>query len=222
MLMSEELARTAIAALYLIANEHCVVRLAKRSQLLEEASLNHSYSANALNALDYHSTHIVLLYLHAPRLDVVERKIGNRAVCIDRSNNLRISSGLDCKRCAAVESLLCRQHTSASVMERRQLKRVLVCLCARVNEEKLIVFVSAHPAQALCQLLLKRVDNGVAIESELAQLASHHIYIVRVAVADANHSVSTVKVKILLPFVVPHLASFSLVDGHIHQRIYIV
>ena len=142
MLVGEELAGTAVAALYLVADEDGVVSLAKSLQFLQETGLHHADTAHTLYALDDDGAHVVLLYLGTPGFYLVDGQIGDMAVGIDGSNNLGIGGSLNGQRGAAMEGLLGREHTSAAVVERGQFQCVLVGLGTGVDEEQLIVLVA--------------------------------------------------------------------------------
>ena len=128
MLVGEELARTPVAALYLVEDKDGVVSIAKVAQTLEEGLVGYANAAHTLDALEDDSTYITLLYLFFPWLYVVERKVGDVTIVVDRGDNLRIVCCLDSERGASVESLLGREDASAAVVEGGELQRILVGL----------------------------------------------------------------------------------------------
>jgi len=143
------------------------------------------------------------------------------AVVVDRGYDLRVVGHLDRQRSTSVERLVGREHAGTSVVEGSQLEGVLVRLRAGVDHEELVVLVTAGLAQAFSQLNLQFVDHGVGIEAKRIQLLRHHLHVVRVAMPDADDSVTTVQIKVLLTLVVPYLTTFPLHDIHVEERIYI-
>ena len=214
-LVGKELAAAAIAALYLIADEHRVGGVAELAQPLHKLRTGHANTSHALDTLDDDGAHITLLYLTAPRLQVVEGQIGDMMVGIDRGNNLGVGGGLYCQGSAAVESPLKGENTGAAVMEGGELEGILVSLGTGVDEEKLIVFITAGLTQAVGKLLLQGIDDGVAIEAKLANLRGYSLDIMGMAVAYAYHGMATVEVEVLTAIGVPHAASLAVVDGYV-------
>ena len=104
-------------------------------------------------------------------------------------------------------------------MEGGQLEGILVGLGAGVHQKQLIVVVARSLAQTGSQVALQLVDNGIGIEAKLLELAGQHVHIMRVAVADADYGVATVKVEVFLTLVVPHAASAAAHDVDIIKRI---
>ena len=92
-------------------------------------------------------------------------------------------------------------------MERSQLHGVLVGLGSAVDQEQLIVVVTASFAQTCGELLLQGVDNRVGVEAQTVELTLESLDVMRMAVADAYHRVTAVEVEIVLTFVVPDGAS---------------
>ena len=217
--MREELAAAAVATLYLVADEDGVVLVAKLTKCLQEVGLHHADAAHALYALHDAGTHIALLYLAFPRPYVVERQIGDVSVSIDWRDDFRVVRCLDGQRGAAVEGFLQGEDAGAAVEERRQLQRVLVGLCAAVDEEKAVVLVAASLAEPSRQFLLQGVLHGVAVEAERLQLSRHGLHIMRMAMAYTDNGVTAIKVEVLLALAVPHFATLATRNGHIHQRV---
>ena len=60
------------------------------------------------------------------------------------------------------------------------------------------------------QLYLKLVDNRVRVEAQGVELLGHHLYIVGVAMSDADHSVTAIEVEILLSVVIPDVTTLTL------------
>ena len=214
-LMGEKLTATAIAALYLITYEHRIGGVAELAQPLHKLRRGHADTAHSLYALDDDSAHITLLYLTAPRLQVVEGQISNMVVGIDRGNNLGVGGGLYCQGSAAVEGPLKGEDTGAAIMEGGELESILIGLGTGVDEEKLIVFITAGLTQAVGKLLLQGIDDGVTIEAKLAKLCGHSLNIMGMAVAHAYHGMATVEVEVLTAIGVPHAASLAVVDGYV-------
>jgi len=220
-LMREELAAASVAALYLVANQDSIVLVAKLLQLLEEVGLDQSDAAHALYAFHDAGADVAPLYLSLPGLDVAQREVGNVAVGIDGRNNLRIRRHFYGQRCAAVEGFLEREDARPAVVERREFQCVLVCLSTAVDEEKAVVLVSAGFAEALRELALQGVLHGVAVETECLQLPRHGLYVVGMAMADADDGMAAVKIEVFLSLAVPDGAALAAGDGHIHQGIYV-
>ena len=169
-LVGEELARTAVAALYLVADEHCAVLLAGCLKPFCEGFVNHLYAAHALYALNDAGANVALGEFGLPCGEVVYGQVGYVVVGVYGCYNLRIVGGFDGKRCASVERLLGRKHARASRLERSQLQRVLVGLGSAVYEEQLVVVVAAQFAKPFGKLTLKVVDYRVAVKAEFAGL----------------------------------------------------
>ena len=74
-------------------------------------------------------------------------------------------------------------------------------------------------AQTLCQLYLQLVDNRIRIESNFVKLLCYLTNIMGMRVTNADNGMSTIKVEILLTFVVPHFTTFSLDDVYIEEWI---
>ena len=142
-LVSKELTASAITALDFIANQEGAVFLAGSLQALSKLRSNHVAATYALNRLDDTSADIALGKFLLPSLQIIDRKIGYVTIVIDRSDDLRIICYLYGKGSSAVESLLYRKYPGSSVGERSQLQGVLVCLGTRVDEEELIIFITA-------------------------------------------------------------------------------
>ena len=81
-------------------------------------------------------------------------------VVVQRSHNLRVVGYLDSQRRTAMERLLARQDAcSLRILERCQLQRILVGLGTAVNQEQLVVLITANLTQSLGQLLLQLVNH---------------------------------------------------------------
>ena len=89
------------------------------------------------------------------------------------------------------------------------------------RKKKLIIIISARLAEALSELLLKRILNGITVETEFIELLSHSLHIVRMAVSHADYCVSAIEIKVFLTFIVPYFAAFAMVDGYIKKWIYV-
>ena len=205
--MGEELAAASVAALYLVADEHRSVFAARCLQTLGKLGCGETYAAHTLYALQYDCRHIALCQLSLPWLKVVERQISHVAVGIYGSDDFRIVGGFHCQRRAAMECFLCRKYAFAAGVERSQLHGVLVGLGSAVDQEQLIVVVTASFAQTCGELLLQGVDNRVGVEAQTVELTLESLDVMRMAVADAYHRVTAVEVEIVLTFVVPDGAS---------------
>ena len=105
-LMSEELTRTTVTALDLVADENCVVLVAESTNALKEFCTDHADAAYALDALDDDCTDIAFLNLFLPCCEIVEREIGDMTICVDWCDDLWVGSSLNGKRSTAMECLL--------------------------------------------------------------------------------------------------------------------
>ncbi len=97
MLVGEELTRTAVATLNLVAYQNGVVRLAYSTQSLHKFLVRHTYAAYALDALYDTGTHIILLNLLLPCFKIVQRQERHVSIVVYRSHNLRVVSRLHCQ-----------------------------------------------------------------------------------------------------------------------------
>ena len=88
--MCEELARAAVATLYLVGDEQRAVTLAGCLKTLCKLGCGHAYAANALYALKNHGCHVALVELLLPRLKVVEGQVGNMSAVVDGRYDLRV------------------------------------------------------------------------------------------------------------------------------------
>ena len=88
MLMCEELTRASVTTLDFVADENGVGFIAKLSQSLHELLADHADATYTLYALNDTSTYITLFNFLTPCIEVVERKIGDVVVGIDRGNDL--------------------------------------------------------------------------------------------------------------------------------------
>ena len=95
-------------------------------------------------------------------------------------------------------------------------------MLTRVDEEELIIFITASLAQTLSEFHLQLVDDRVGIETQIVQLVGEHLYIVRMAMADADNGMTAIKVEIFLTLVVPYLAALTFYNINIEKRIYVV
>ena len=154
-------------------------------------------------------------------LDVLEALVEGAEVVVEHA----LSGGGQGGDGAAVEAVHQRDDGIAAlavVVEAvlaGRLDGALVGLGAGVHQKQLIVVVARSLAQTGSQVALQLVDNGIGIKAELLELAGQHVHIMRVAVADADYGVATVKVEVFLTLVVPHAASAAAHDVDIIKRI---
>ena len=106
-------------------------------------------------------------------------------------------------------------------MEGSELQGVLVCLCARVDKEEIVVLIAASLAETLSQFHLKHVLYGIAVEAQFVELLCHLLHVVWMAMTYADYCVSAVEVEVLLTFVVPRSTAFTLDDVDVEERIYV-
>ena len=114
-----------------------------------------------------------------------------------------------------MEGASCSQYAGAAIMERSQLKTVLICLGPAVDEEELVIVVTAGFTQPLSQFHLQGIDHRVAVETEGLQLPCHHLYIMGMRMTDTYNGMAAIEVEVLLPFVVPHLAASTFNDTNV-------
>ena len=114
-----------------------------------------------------------------------------------------------------MESMAKRDDLLLASVERSELERILVCLGTRVDEEELEIVVAAHLAQLLSELHLKRVLDGIAIETELGSLLLHCLQITRMTVTDRDYGMTSVEVEILLTLVVIDVCALAMVNSYI-------
>lgn len=214
-LMCEEFSTSAIAALDFVADKDGVVLVADCAESLQELWADHADASDTLNALDDAGTYIALLNLCCPSSEVVEGKVSDVPVGIDRRDDFRISRSFHSKARAAVESLFEGQDASAAIVERCQFHGVLVGFSTRVDEEELVVLITAGFAESFGKLFLQWVLHGVGIEAEFVGLLCESLHIVRMAMTDGDDCVASVKVEVFLAFIVPHFASLAVVDGYV-------
>ena len=179
MLVSEELAGSAVAALNLIEDEHRAVLVALLAQAVQKLVGGNLHTAHALNAFNNHSANVVGSQLAAHCLEVVERQEGDVTVIVHRSHNLGVVGSLNCQRGAAVERLVEGNNAATSVIERRQLQRILVGFSARIDEEQLIIVVAARFAKFVSQALLQAINHRVAVEHQVLGLVLECLYVMR-------------------------------------------
>ena len=182
---------------------------------------SHAYAAHALNALQYDGTDIPLRQFNLPCRKVVHRQISYVSVVVDGSDNLRVVRHLYGKTGASVESLFCRQHSCASVGKRSQFQRILVSFSPAVDEKQLVVVISADASQPFSQFSLKFVDNRIGVESQFAHLLGYLLNIVWMRMTNADDGMTAIQVQVLLPLVVPYLASLSPDNVHVEEGIYV-
>ena len=218
-LMREELAAAAIAALYLVADKDGVVLIAKFAKRLQEVGTDHADAAHALNAFEDAGTGVALLYLAFPSIYVVERQVGDVSIGIDWSDNLGVVRCLHSQRGAAVESFLKGKDAGASVIEGCQFQGILVGLSSAVDKEKAVVLVAASLAQALGELFLQRVLHGVAVEAQPCYLLTDSLHVMRMGMSHADDGVTAIEVEVFLSLAVPDAAALASGYGHVHEGI---
>ena len=118
-----------------------------------------------------------------------------------------------------MESLLGTQHAGAAVGKRSELQRILVRLGTTVDEEQLVVVITADFTQSLGQLLLQLVNHRVRVEPNLIELLRHLLYVVRMRMSDGDDGMTAIEVQIFLALVVPYVATLSLHNVHVEQGI---
>ena len=220
-LVGEELAAAAVSALYLVADECRSRLLAGLAQPLGELGGEHAHASYALYALYDAGADIALPQLGLPGGQVVDGQEGDVLAVVDGGHYLGVVGHLHGQRRAPVEGLPDGQYPLAAVLEGGQLQGVLVGLRAGVDEEELVVVISACLSQPLGQLRLQGVDDGVAVEAQPLELLAYLLHVARVAVPYADDGVPAVEVQVFLSLVVPYLASFSLHHVDVVKGIYV-
>ena len=173
------------------------------------------YAAHARYALDDDSCHIAIGNRSLDALDVAEFEEIDWEGGIDRCLNLWVLGHIDSSRSATMESMAKGDDLLLASVERSELERILICLGTRVDEEELEIVVSAHLAQLLCEFHLKRVLDGIAIETELGSLLLHCLQITRMTVTDRDYGMTSVEVEILLTLVVIDVCALAMVNSYI-------
>ena len=221
-LVGKELTRTTVSALYLVAYQRSTIALAGVCQILCKLRSGHLDAAHALDAFQDDGCHTTARQFAHPWLYIVQRQEAHMVVVVQRSHNLRVVGHLDSQRRTAMERLLARQDACGlRILERCQLQRILVGLGTAVNQEQLVVLITANLTQTLGQLLLQLVNHRVAVESYLLQLLRHLLDVVRMRVAYADHGMTAIEVQIFLSLVIPNLTALALHDVHVEEWIYV-
>ena len=220
--MGKELAAATISTLDFIADEYRAILLAQSRKSLGKGLVDHTDAAHSLDTFQNDGTDIALRQFGFPCRQIVQRQIGNMAIGIDGGDNLGIVGGFYGQTGAAMEGLFCRKHTGSAVGKRCQFQGILVGFRTAVNEEKLVIIVSAKFSHAFCKLLLQGIDYRIAVKAQRIELLRQHFDIMGMAVADADDSMSAIEVQIFLSLLIPHLASLSLDNVHIEEGIHIV
>jgi len=142
-------------------------------------------------------------------------------IVIDRCDNLWIVGYLYGEGCSAVESLLQGENTGSTIVEGSQLQGILVSLGTRVDEEELIILITACLAQTLGELYLQLVDNGVGVEAQVVELLGEHLHVVRMTVTDADNGMTAIEVEVFLTLVVPYVTALTFYYIDIEKWIYV-
>ena len=131
------------------------------------------------------------------------------AVIVDWSHYLGIVGGLNGKRSASVECLIEGYHAAASVVERCQFQRIFVGLCARIDEEQLIIVISAGFAEQVGKALLQTIDYRIAVEHQILGLMLECLHIVRMRVTHRYHGMAAIEVEIFVALAVVGVAALA-------------
>ena len=111
-----------------------------------------------------------------------------------------------------MERMLHGEHPAAPIVETGKFQCILVGLSTTVDQEKAIVLITAYFSESLSQLLLQGVDDTVGVETNLLHLVIDSLNIMRMTVTNADDSMTSIEVKILLSFIVPYAGSFAPYD----------
>ena len=107
-------------------------------------------------------------------------------------------------------------------MEGCQFQGIFVGFCTTVNEKQTVVIVARKSTETMCQFLLQGIDYAVGIETQLAGLSCECFDVVWMAVPNADDSMSTIEVEVLLTFVIPNVATLSACDGDVEEGVYVI
>ena len=111
-----------------------------------------------------------------------------------------------------MERMLHGEHPAAPIVETGEFQCILVGLSTTVDQEETIVLITAYFSESLSQLLLQGVDDTVGVETNLLHLVIDSLNIMRMTVTNADDSMTSIEVKILLSFIVPYAGSFAPYD----------
>lgn len=111
-----------------------------------------------------------------------------------------------------MERMLHGEHPAAPIVETGEFQCILVGLSTTVDQKETIVLIATDLSEALSELLLQDVDDTVGVESDLLHLIVDSLDIMRMTVTNADDSVTTVEVKILLSFIIPYAGTFAPYD----------
>jgi len=142
-------------------------------------------------------------------------------IVIDRCDNLWIVGYLYGEGCSAVESLLQGENTGSAIVEGSQLQGILVSLGTGIDEEELIILITACLAQTLGEFYLQLVDDGVGVEAQVVELLGKHLHVVRMTVTDADNGMTAIEVEVFLAFVVPYVTALTFYYIDIEKWIYV-
>ena len=103
MLVGEELARTAVATLDFIANQHRIRFVTCLPHALHELGSGQPDTSDPLNTLHNHGTHIAFGQLHLKSVQIIQRQVSHVPVGVDGSYDFRIVRCLHGQRRTPVE-----------------------------------------------------------------------------------------------------------------------
>ena len=184
MLVGEEAACAAIAALDFVKNEQCACLAGHFTKFLQKIVVDHADAGYALYSLDYHGGEFAGGEFTLHGLDVVERRELDIGSAVDRRLDFGVVGGGHSSRSAAVECLVECQNFAAAGGERCQLHGVLVGFGARVGQEELVIIVARNLTEEVGQPLLQRVFDRVAVEWQTGHLLAHSLDIARMGMTD--------------------------------------
>ena len=160
-LMSKELAATAITTLNLVTNQDRSGAFASSFQSLGKLLRGHTDAAYTLNALQDTGTYISLRQFGLPGFQIIQRQEGDVTVTVDGSLNLLVIGHFNRQRRTAVESLVGTQNALPACLEGSQFKRIFISLSTAVDQEQAIIVVTTRRTKQISQLLLQRIHNRV-------------------------------------------------------------
>src|SRR5580692_9220605 len=104
-------------------------------------------------------------------------------------------------------------------MKTGQLERVLIGLRAAVTKEKLVVGTPRNLTQFRRQFLLQRDADRIGIEPNLVQLLGDTLYIMRMRMTDGDHSMTAIKIQVLLSLLIPYIGTLGFDDRNVVDRV---
>lgn len=118
-----------------------------------------------------------------------------------------------------MESFTEGNDSALAVMEGGELEGIFVGFGTTVDEEKGIVVIAGDLTEPLSEALLEGIDDGIGVEAELLELGGKGMDIVRVCVSDGDHGMPTIKVEVILTFVIPDFGAQPFDDFKVKEGV---